>query len=75
MRGAERIVDIDIAKRGQFFGELRIVLLFLGVVAQVFEQQHFAGGGLHRFHFRPDAIRRHLDRLTEQFLRAARPRA
>ena len=61
MRCAERVVDIEIAQPGQFFRKCRIVLFFLGMKAQIFEQQHFAGRGLHRLHFRANAIRGHLD--------------
>ena len=51
MRGAEGVVDVDVAQRGEFFGEGRVVLFFLGMEAQVLQQQHFAGRGLHGFHF------------------------
>ncbi len=74
MRRAERVVHIDVAQGRQFPRELGVVLLFLGVEAQVFEQQHFAGRGLHGFHFRPDAIGRHLHRAAEQFAQARRHR-
>ena len=62
MRGTERVVDVEVAQRGEFLGERGIVLLFLGMEAEVFEQQDFAGLRLHGFDFRPDAIGRHLYR-------------
>ena len=43
MRRAEGVVDVDVAQRGELLRELGIVLLFLGVEAQILEQQHFAG--------------------------------
>ena len=60
VRGAERVVDVEVAQRGEFLGERRIVLLFLGMEAQILEQQDFAGRGLHGLDFGPDAIGRHL---------------
>ena len=42
VRGAEGVVDIDIAERGQLRGEGGVVGLFFGVEAQVFQQQHLA---------------------------------
>ena len=39
VRGAERIVHIDLAEHREFLGELGVVLLFFGVVAKIFEQQ------------------------------------
>ena len=68
VRGAERVVDVDVAEGGQFLGEGGIVLFFFGVEAQIFEQQHFAGRGLHGLHFGADAIGRHFDRAIEQLL-------
>ena len=44
MRRAERIVHVDVAQCGQPLREAGIVLLFLGVVAQVLEQHDAAGG-------------------------------
>jgi len=43
VRGAECVVDVNIAQRGQFLGEFGIVLLLLRMEAQVFQQQHLAG--------------------------------
>ena len=37
MCGAEGVVDVDLAQGGQLFGEFGIVLLFLGVVAEIFQ--------------------------------------
>ncbi len=62
VRRAERVVHVDVAERRQFLRERRVVLLFLGMEAQVLEQQHLAGRRLHGFHFGADAIGRHLDR-------------
>ena len=66
VRGPEGVVDIHVAQRGQLLRERGIVLLFLGVVAQVLQQQHFAGLGQHGFDFRTDAIRRHRHRLFQK---------
>ena len=60
VRGTERVVDVDVAQGGEFFGEGRVVLLLLGVEAEVLQQQDFAGLGQHRFHFGADAIGGHL---------------
>ena len=43
MRGTEGVVDVDLGQRSQSLGESGIVGFFLGVVAQVFKQQHLAG--------------------------------
>ena len=40
--GAEGVVDVDVGVAGQRLGELRIVLLFLGVEAQVLQEDAFA---------------------------------
>ena len=42
MRGPERVVDIDVRIRRELRREARVVLLLLGVEAQVLEQQRFA---------------------------------
>ena len=49
-----------------------IVLLFLGVEAQILQQQHLAGRRLHRLHFGTDAIGRHLHRTSQQLLQPRR---
>ena len=46
MRGAERVVHVDVGERGQPLREAGVVLLFLGVEAQVLEQDDAAGGAL-----------------------------
>jgi len=51
--GAEGVVDIDFAELGELLAEGGVVLLFLGVIAEVFKQQDLAGGGQHRFDFGP----------------------
>ncbi len=43
MGGAEGVVDIDVAQRGELFRKFGIVLFFFGMIAEVFEQQDFAG--------------------------------
>src|SRR3989454_11927200 len=48
--------------------------LFRSMEAEVFEQQHFAGSGLHGFNLRADAIRRHFDRAAQERLETARDR-
>ena len=40
--GAECVVDVNIAQLGQLLGEVRLVLFFFLVEAEVFQQQHFA---------------------------------
>ena len=46
MRGAERIVDVDIAERRHLFGQRFVVFLFALVEAAVLEQYDFAGGDI-----------------------------
>ena len=43
MRGAEGVVDVDLAEGGEFLGELGVVLFFFGVEAQVLKQQDLTG--------------------------------
>jgi hypothetical protein len=43
MSAAEGVVDVDVAERGELPGELGIVLLFLGVEAEIFEKERLAG--------------------------------
>ena len=43
VRGAERVVHVDVAERGQLAREGVVVGLLLGVEAQVLQQQHLAG--------------------------------
>ena len=43
MGGAEGVVDVDVGVDGERLGELRVVLLLLGVEAEVLEQDHLAG--------------------------------
>ena len=58
VRRAERVVDVDVGQRGELPGEGRIVLLFLGVEAQVLEQHHaaLAGGIDRRLRLLADAV-------------------
>jgi hypothetical protein len=42
VRGAERVVDVEVGEVGQRGGELRIVRLLLGVEAEVLEHQQVA---------------------------------
>ncbi len=67
MRRAEGVVDIEVAEARQLCCESVVVLLLLGVKAQVFEQQHAAV--LQRFNpffrLRPDAIRRKVHGLAQ----------
>ena len=42
MGGRERVIDVDIAERGERFGKFRIVLLFARMKARVLQQQHVA---------------------------------
>ena len=43
MRDRESIVDINVAELGELCGKRRVVLLFAGVEAGVFQAQNFAG--------------------------------
>ena len=43
MRGAERVVHVHVAVGRERLRERRVVLLLLGVEAEVLEQQHLAG--------------------------------
>ena len=43
VRGAERVVDVDVGESGEGLRERRVVGLLAGVEAEVLEQQHFAG--------------------------------
>ena len=42
MGGAEGIIDVDIADLGKLLGKLRVVLLFLLVETNVFQEKDFA---------------------------------
>ena len=42
MRGAERVVDVHVAERGQFLAERGVVLLLALVEAQVLQHEHVA---------------------------------
>ena len=68
MRGAERVVDVEVAQGSQLLAERGVVLLFLGVEAQIFQQQDFARSGFHGRDLGPHAIGRHLNRPAEQLL-------
>ena len=43
MGATEGVVDVDLAKAGELFGEVRVVGLFFGMEAEVLEEQHLAG--------------------------------
>jgi hypothetical protein len=72
MRGTERVVDVEVAERGELLGESGIVLLFLGHGSAGFRAADFAGRRFHRLDFRAHAIGRHLYRAIEQLLEAGR---
>ena len=74
MRRAEGVVHVHVAQRGQLFRKLGVVLLFLRMETQVFEQQHFAGRRQHRLHCRSDAVRRHRHGLCQQLRQTRRDR-
>ena len=44
VRGAEGVIHVHVGKLGKRFRKRRIVLLFLGVKAQVFKQRDFGSG-------------------------------
>ena len=48
MRGAEGVVDVDVLAAREFVGEVAIVGLFLGMKAQVFEQDRASPGRARR---------------------------
>ena len=76
MRRAERVVDIDVAERGEAFREIDVVLFFLGVEAQVLEEDDATGGlaGNGALGWRSDAVFRKTDVPAEQLLQASRYR-
>src|SRR5581483_9241350 len=69
MRGAEGVVDVDVAELGDLLGEIRVVLLLFLVESEIFEQQDVAvlktfGSA---FDAGADAVIDEADRLAEQF--------
>ncbi len=77
MRGAERVVHIDVAQRGQLLREAGIVLLFFRVEAQVLEQ-HDAARTMRcarRIRRRTDAVFGKRDRTAQQLTRSRGNRA
>ena len=68
MRRTKGIIDVHIAQRSHLLGQSHIVLFFFGMEAGIFQHDHFTRfeGFCHRFDFRPDAIRRHLDRDAQK---------
>src|SRR4030095_6434541 len=77
MRAAEGIVDIDLAERRQCARESGIVLLFLGMKADVLEQGHAAIAQVGSYFFRwlADTIIRKSNRLTYQLFQPRRYRS
>ena len=78
VRGAEGVVDVDVAQGRELRGELGIVLLLLRVEADVFQEHDVAG--LHRLHRRPPPRGRRSPArgstfLPEQLGQALAPRA
>jgi hypothetical protein len=71
---AERVGDVRLAQRRQCLRELRVVLLLLGVKADVLQQQHAAGRQpFHRLlRGRADHLRGEGHRGAEQFLQPLR---
>ncbi len=72
MGGAECIVDVDVAESGELFREAGIVGLFFGVIAEIFEKQHFAGFGQHGFDFGADAVGREFNGLAQKLFEPLR---
>ncbi len=70
MRGAEGVVDVDVAERGQSFGKGLVVLFFLRMETQVLQQQHVARlhRGDHLLDRRADAVRRESHFLAQESL-------
>ena len=66
VRGAERIIDVDLGEAGQSPREVRIIFLFFGVKADIFQHHDIAGlHGLSQvFHLFANTIRRQLHRLV-----------
>ena len=58
MRRAERVIDVEVRELRQLLGEVLVVRFFLGVEAQVLQQQRLAFFELqrHLFGLRPDAL-------------------
>src|SRR5436190_4134866 len=69
VRGAERIIYIYVAKRGELLGKRGIILFFFGVKSEVLEQKDFPvlEVGNHFLDFRADTVLRKLHRFPEQF--------
>src|SRR5437867_655330 len=68
MRGAERVVHVNVAQRGELSGEIGIVLLFFSMKSEILEQQRLPvlKIGNHLLDLRADAVWRKPDRLSEQ---------
>ena len=68
MRGGERVVDVTVGQLGELAREAVVVLLFLGMEAEIFEQQQLAGFDRLRLRARglADAVGRQRDRAREQ---------
>ncbi len=66
--GAEGVVDVEVAERGDLRGEGGVALLLLGVEAEVLEEDDFAGlqRGAGLGDRRADAVGQEADRLAQQ---------
>ena len=77
VRGAERVVDVDIAKGSELPAERGVVLLLALVEAQVLEHEHLAVGECRRFRLRVGAhgVGREDDGRAQKLRQAARCRS
>ena len=68
MSRSKSIINKYIAKRSHLLGQIHIVLFFLWMETGIFQHDDFTRFDrfCHCFNFRPNTIRRHLDRDTQQ---------
>src|SRR5215831_4822312 len=72
MSGAEGIIDVYVAKRGELLRKSGIVLFLLRVKAEILEKQNITIFQVRNrlFDLGTNAVRRKLDRFAEQFAKA-----
>ena len=77
MGGAERVVHIDLAQRGQLAGKVRIVGFLFGMESQILQEQYLARLQSlgHGRRLGTDAVGRQLDRHSKQLAKPDRDRA
>ena len=74
VRGAECVVHVGVAVRGEFFAEFEVFLFLFPVETEVFEQNAFAffAGGDFLLRVRSHDVRRKRHLVSEQFVQALR---